>query len=211
MYGRSKKILALLLFFFVAEVASIAAAVWRAIGPNSSFHVTLQGSLFSDVQYCMFAGITGSFTFLFIPVVCFETLLFVLAAKIFFENIRNRRMSGIQGEGGAFMKVLARDSLFYFAANLVMCAVIMGLWESVAARYVNICVPLVMLFEVIVGTRLVINFRERFNRPDRAAVVSGRHSALARNGVRRNSLRVTVSYEIETLVDGEKPEGVNVC
>lgn len=82
---------------------------------------------------------------------------------------------------------------------------------SSQARYVNICVPLVMLFEVIVGTRLVINFRERFNRPDRAAVVSGRHSALARNGVQRNSLRVTVSYEIETLVDGEKPEEVNVC
>lgn len=37
MYGRSKKILALLLFFFVAEVASIVAVVWQAIGPNSSF------------------------------------------------------------------------------------------------------------------------------------------------------------------------------
>jgi len=72
--------------------------------------------MFSAGQYCMFSGVNANFTFLFIPVVCFEILLFVLAAKVYYENIRNRRMSGIQGEGGAFMRVLARDSLYYFSA-----------------------------------------------------------------------------------------------
>lgn len=64
-----------------------------------------------------------------------------------------------------------------------------------------------MLLEIVIGTRLVINFRERFNRRDRGAVVSGRHSTLVRNGVPMDTLRVTVSYEIETVIDGEKSEG----
>lgn len=88
---------------------------------------------------------------------------------------------------------------------LTFCASVAD--EMSQARYANFCIPFVMLLEILVGTRLVINFRERFNGPGRAAaVVSGRYNAFAREedgGVPMNKLRIKISYEIETMVDGE--------
>ncbi|KAL4067293.1 hypothetical protein V8B97DRAFT_947966 [Scleroderma yunnanense] len=229
MYRRSKRILALLLTFFAAEVTAISVVVWRAIGPSSGLQVTLLDSQSPKGQYCLFSGLSGSFTFLFIPVFCFETLLFALAAKVYYEKTRSTnelRASGGQMEVSSFTKILARDSLYYFFGNLVTCAVVMGLWESIPvsfsnritdnfvsyssqARDANICVPLVMLLEVIIGTRLVINFRDRFSRPERGTVVSGRYSTFTRDGVQMDNPRITISYEIETVVEGEKSEEAN--
>lgn len=82
--------------------------------------MSLQGGPSSDEQYCLFSGIDGSFTFLFIPVLCFEIILFALAAKVYYDSARETnelRMSRVQGEGGSsFIKVLAKDSLYYFFA-----------------------------------------------------------------------------------------------
>ncbi|KAG6332554.1 hypothetical protein ID866_6533 [Astraeus odoratus] len=209
MYHRSKKILSLLIVFFTVEVAAIFVIVLRAIGPNSALEVAvidfpLQGKI------CTFSGVNGSFTYLFIPVVCFETVLFILAARVYYGSVRDT--SALRAAGGPsdmtlFTRILARDSLFYFFVNLATCAVVMGLWQSLTARYANICVPLVMLLEILVGTRLIINFRERFSRNDRAAVVSGRYSTFIRDDLQMNALRITVSYEIETMVDGVNPKG----
>ncbi|KIJ66396.1 hypothetical protein HYDPIDRAFT_26747 [Hydnomerulius pinastri MD-312] len=208
MYRRSKTILALLLVFFVCEIAAIAFIIWRAIGPSSPLTVT--NNYFPEKHYCAFSGVNGSFTYLFIPVLCFEAFLFFLAARVFLQTFRST--SEVPGTKGlrvnSFMSVLARDSLFYFFVNLATCAVVMGLWQSVTALYANICVPFVMLLEVLVGTRLVINFRERYARSDRGPIVSGRHSSLHFRGddVQMDTLHISVRYDVETLVvsDGEK-------
>ncbi|KAF8841908.1 hypothetical protein BDN67DRAFT_979943 [Paxillus ammoniavirescens] len=207
MYRRSKRILALLLTFFFCEIAAIAFIIWRAIGPSSPLAVV--NSFSPDKHYCAFSGVNEKFTYLFIPFLCFEALLFFLAARAFVLDIR-RHEASTDKKGlrvNSFINVLARDSLLYFFVNLVACALVMGLWQSITELYANICVPFVMFLEVVVGTRLVLDFRERYARLDRRPVVSGRLSTIQMRGddVQMEPLRISVRYDVETLVirDGE--------
>ncbi|KAI6048053.1 hypothetical protein EDC04DRAFT_2621180 [Pisolithus marmoratus] len=212
MYRRSTKILSFLLVTFLAEIVAIAVIISHFIGPGSGLDAELSGRFSSSqAQFCVFSGVNGSFTYLLIPVLCFEVVLFLLAAKVYCAHVRDTnelRTIGGPREMNSFTKVLARDSIFYFFMNLVMCAVVLGIWQSVTSRYANICVPLVMLLEILVGTRLVINFRERFYHPDKGANVSNRYSELIRENFQMGRVRIAVSCEIEsfTVVDGDNGE-----
>ncbi|KIL01055.1 hypothetical protein PAXRUDRAFT_29403 [Paxillus rubicundulus Ve08.2h10] len=208
MYRRSKRILALLLTFFFCEIAAIAFIIWRAIGPRSPLAVVNDFS--PDKHYCAFSGVNENFTYLFIPFLCFEALLFFLAARAFILDIRCNEAS-TEKKGlrlNTFISVLARDSLLYFFVNLVACALVMGLWQSITELYANICVPFVMFLEVVVGTRLVLDFRERYARPDRRPVVSGRltHGTVLLRGddIQMEAMRISVRYDVETLVVREE-------
>ncbi|KAF9225349.1 hypothetical protein BS17DRAFT_879409 [Gyrodon lividus] len=207
MYKRSKRILALLLTFFLCEIAAIAFIIWQAIGPRSP--LTVINDFFPDKHYCAFSGVNQNFTYLFIPFLCFESLLFFLAARVFVQNIRHDD-EGTDKNGprvNSFMSILVRDSLFYFFVNLAACAIVMGLWQNITALYANICVPFVMFLEILVGTRLVLDFRERYARLDRSPIVSGRQSSLHFRGddMQMATLRISVRYDVETIVvrDGE--------
>ncbi|KAI6112426.1 hypothetical protein EDD16DRAFT_1805399 [Pisolithus croceorrhizus] len=208
MYRRSTKILTFLLLSFFAEIVAIAIIISHFIGPGSGLEVELSNRFSSSqAQFCVFFGVNGSFTYLLIPVLCFESVLFLLAAKVYFAHLRDTnelRTIGGPREMNSFTKVLARDSIFYFFMNLVMCAVVMGIWQSVTSRYANICVPLVMLLEILVGTRLVINFRERFYHPDRGTVVINRYSEHVGHNFQMDQLRIACEVESITVIDGEK-------
>lgn len=210
MYRRSTKILSFLLVSFFAEIVAIAIIISHFIGPGSGLEVELSNRFSSSqAQFCLFFGVNGSFTYLLIPVLCFETVLFLLAAKVYCAHLRDTnqlRMIGGPREMNSFTKVLARDSIFYFFMNLVMCAVVMGIWQSVTSRYANICVPLVMLLEILVGTRLVINFRERFYDPDRGNVNLNRYSEVIGDHFQMRQFRIACEVEsvTVTMVDGEK-------
>lgn len=164
MYRRSRRILMLLVFSFFSEVLAIAVIIWRTIGPPSTILVTDEA--YPGKHLCSFSGINVDFTYLFIPVLCFEILLFFLAIKVFLDNIRAKRK--LPGTSclcvDSFMNMLVRDSILYFFLNLAMCAILMGLWRNAAALHANISIPFIMLVETVVGTRMVINFKEHFHR-----------------------------------------------
>ncbi|KAI6163723.1 hypothetical protein EDD17DRAFT_432297 [Pisolithus thermaeus] len=227
MYRRSTKVLTFLLVSFFAEIIAIAVIISHFIGPGSGLEAELSNRFSSSqTQFCVFFGVNGSFTYLLIPVLCFEIVLFLLAAKVYFTHLRDTnelRTIGGPREMNSFTKVLARDSIFYFFVNLVMCAVVMGIWQRVTvrsffrtsscppplrplpqSRYANICVPLVMLLEILVGTRLVINFRERFYHPDRGTVVINRYSEHIGHNFQMDQLRIACEVESITVIDGEK-------
>lgn len=203
MYKRSRRILAILLLAFVCEIVAIIIIIWQTIGPTSP--LTVVEDVLLGEHYCAFSGINVNFIYLLIPFICFESLLLFLAARVFMQNLKRTEDStdkkGIQVN--SFISVLARDSLLYFFINLAACAVVMGLWQSVTALYANICVPFVMLLEIIVGTRLVIEFRERYNRPDRGAIISGKHSSLHFRGdtVQMEPLPSSVGHDVETVTE----------
>ncbi|KAF8559942.1 hypothetical protein OG21DRAFT_1492378 [Imleria badia] len=131
LYRRSRQILVLLVMSFLCEIAVIAFVIWRTIGPNSSLKAFT--NVVTGEHFCAFYGVNGNFVYIFIPFLCFESFLFILAARVFFENIRCNRDASDEKvfEVNSFMSVLARDSLCYFFVNLVACSVVMGLWRSV--------------------------------------------------------------------------------
>jgi len=163
MYGRSRRVLVLLLAAFLSEVLAIVVIIWRTIGPTSKLVVSDEP--YPGKHLCSFSGINKNFTYLFIPVLCFEVLLFILAIRFSLGNMRNTKnghsASGLRVD--SFMSILVRDSILYFFINLALCVVIMGLWRNITAMRANITIPFVMLVEIVVGTRMVINFKEHCN------------------------------------------------
>ena len=69
--------------------------------------------------------------------------------------------------------------------------------------YANICIPFVMFLEVLVGTRLILDFRERYAHPDADnPIVSRRCSSLYFRGdsIRMDSTRLSVRCQVDTIV-----------
>jgi hypothetical protein len=204
MYRRSRQILILLITLFFCEIAAIAFIIWQTIGPSSALQA--MSNVYSGEQFCSFSGINQDFVYIFIPFLCFESFLFYLAARVFVEDMKRNRQASKEKNirVNSFMSVLARDSLCYFFVNLVACAVVMGLWQTVTELYANICIPFVMFLEVLVGTRLILDFRERYAHPDaESTIVSGRWSSLHFRGdsdMPMDSPRLSVRCHVDTVV-----------
>lgn len=164
MYRRTRPILIILVLGFFSEFLAVVVMIWRTIGPTSKLVVTDEP--FPGKHLCSFSGINTNFIYLFIPVLCFEILLFFLAIRISLSNMRERRASlGTSSlRVNTFMSMLVRDSIFYFFINLAMCAIVMGLWRNAVALHANISIPFIMLVEMVIGTRMVINLKEHCSR-----------------------------------------------
>ncbi|KAG2153571.1 uncharacterized protein EDB93DRAFT_224759 [Suillus bovinus] len=166
MYRQTRWILMILVFSFFSEVLAVVVIIWRTIGPTSQLVVTDKSSIFPGKHLCTFSGINTNFTYLFIPVLCFEVLLFFLAIRVSLNNMRERKATPGPSSlrVNSFMSILVRDSILYFFINLAMCAIVMGLWRNAAALHATISIPFIMLVQTIIGTRMVINFKEHCSR-----------------------------------------------
>lgn len=164
MYRRTRPILFILVFGFFSEFLAVIVMIWRTIGPTSKLVVTDEP--YPGKHLCSFSGINTNFIYLFIPVLCFEILLFFLAIRVSFSNMRERRATpGTSSlRVNTFMSMLVRDSILYFFINLAMCAIVMGLWRNAVALHANISIPFIMLVEMVIGSRMVINLKEHCSR-----------------------------------------------
>lgn len=164
MYRRTRPILFILVFGFFSEFLAVIVMIWRTIGPTSKLVVTDEP--YPGKHLCSFSGINTNFIYLFIPVLCFEILLFFLAIRVSLSNMRERRATpGTSSlRVNTFMSMLVRDSILYFFINLAMCAIVMGLWRNAVALHANISIPFIMLVEMVIGSRMVINLKEHCSR-----------------------------------------------
>lgn len=164
MYQRTRRILVILVFAFFSEVLAVVVIIWKTIGPASKLVVTNEP--FPGKHLCSFSGISTDFVYLFIPVFCFEILLFFLAIRVSLNNTRERKATpGTSSlRVNSFMSILVRDSILYFFINLAMCAIVMALWRNLAALHANLSIPFIMFLEIMIGTRMVINFKEHCSR-----------------------------------------------
>lgn len=164
MYRRSRQILVIMVVAFFSECLAVGVIIWRTIGPTSKLVVTDEP--FPGKHLCSFSGINTNFVYLFIPVFCFEVLLFFLAIRGSLNNMRKGRATpGTSSlRVNTFMSVLVRDSILYFFINLAMCAIVMGLWQNAVVLHANISIPFIMLVEMVIGTRMVINLKEHCSR-----------------------------------------------
>ncbi|KAH7927240.1 hypothetical protein BV22DRAFT_292032 [Leucogyrophana mollusca] len=160
MYHRSKRVGAFLGVCFLAEIVTTAVILWLNVGPHSSFAMT-SITVFTG-QLCVATGIRGNFMVMtYVPIVCFELLLFILAARISAKNILEViRLGGTERRMNSLMRVLARDSLIYFLINLAITIIFIILWLALSPIYgQGISVPLVDFVVVTTGSRLALSLR----------------------------------------------------
>jgi hypothetical protein len=89
----------------------------RDLEPHYLLHsTTVSNEPYPGKYLCSFSGVNKNFTYLFIPVLSFEALLFILAIRVSLGNMRNTK----SGHGApslrvnSFMSILVRDSILYF-------------------------------------------------------------------------------------------------
>ncbi|KAG1902582.1 uncharacterized protein F5891DRAFT_1171931 [Suillus fuscotomentosus] len=211
MYRRTRRILMVLVFAFSSEVFAVIVIIWRTIGPASQLVVTDESPSFPGQHLCTFSGINADFTYLFIPVFCFELLLFFLAIRVSLNNMRERKATpGTSSlRVNSFMSILGARQHFIFLhvsvilfLNLAMCVIVMSLWRNAAALHANISIPFIMLVQTIIGTRMVINFKEHCSRrlnSEPVMITGSIHFA----GVGEESARQVTNYDHSNEGDEE--------
>ncbi|KAH7927292.1 hypothetical protein BV22DRAFT_296472 [Leucogyrophana mollusca] len=159
MYHGSKKIGVLLGICFVAEIVTTAAVLWSNVGPGGPFGAMRVVVIANGL--CVATGIRAdSIVLTYVPVLCFDVILFGLAARISAKDVIEVIRSGGVGQASSLMKVLARDSLIYFLINLTLMIVTIVVWVSVPAIYGDgIAILLIDSVLVITNSRLVLGLR----------------------------------------------------
>jgi len=150
LYGNTKKI-RILLFSLLTLCTITSIFVLGVVGARSrgTDHPT------SDLQHC---AVQSQYHFLWafwIPVLCYESVMFSLVAYRTYIYLQNRRTYVSQ-----ILDVLLRDSLIYFATILVLFvlnSVLFSLPDPSTAGLVT-CPTLVLLS--IMGNRMLLNLRE---------------------------------------------------
>ncbi|KAH7922418.1 hypothetical protein BV22DRAFT_1048897 [Leucogyrophana mollusca] len=144
MYMRSKKVLVILLLCFLAEFTAALVILSMNFGIGSLSDA--QQFMFLNFHVCYDNGTNDFSAAAFIPFLCFETLLFCLAAQVAFKHLRE--MKTILGEWRvhSMLSILARDSL----------------WTNLFGSYMElVSVPFIDLVTVTTSSRLILSIRQR--------------------------------------------------
>ncbi|KII95798.1 hypothetical protein PLICRDRAFT_229406 [Plicaturopsis crispa FD-325 SS-3] len=151
LYGGSRIVIVLLSACFGAEVASnvIILSLFMAGKPEQ---IEL-----GPVQ-CAFVAVPPYYFGYWVAIICFETVLFLLALWIGIQHVRQ------VGTWSAshILHVLLRDSLSYFLAALIAYAACAGVWIMGYSLRTEIPENLALAVTVILGAHMILNLRAAY-------------------------------------------------
>ncbi|KII91150.1 hypothetical protein PLICRDRAFT_156014 [Plicaturopsis crispa FD-325 SS-3] len=156
LYGRSIKVAAFTGLLFVCEIVANVVMLSRIYSKKhgvSAVTIPIPG-----VAVCSMVNIPSFFGFWSLPFICFETVLFLLALWIGIRHVQDMRKWTFTG----ILRIILRDSLFYFAAVLSAYVISMSLWMTLGSIYIQITEGFAISASVIMGSRLVLNMRAAF-------------------------------------------------
>ncbi|EFI27807.1 hypothetical protein CC1G_14730 [Coprinopsis cinerea okayama7 len=193
MYRRSKKILALLVCTFLAQVATSTTII--ALDKGSSFHDTLTLSI-GELNLCMFNwenSLPWYWAYL-VFIIAFDCIIFSLAlveGLRFYRQSRGGARCARTGEivraptvaaalrplfsDGSLLRVLLRDSILFPFLGLIISIFTLLAWIDVLPVQ-STSIPLVLLSALaspVLGSRLVLNLRDAYYKPFADEVNSG--------------------------------------
>jgi len=150
LYERSKTILMLLLTFCALEIAAMASLVGVTIGHLEHIPVV------STPTGCFYRGLLNASALFWVPGLVFEPLLCVLVIyKAWSREKQGRRIP--------LMVTVARDSLIYFAVIFIVLLASTIIWAR-NPTYINMIMPWSAALPSILGSRLLLNMREKVHR-----------------------------------------------
>ncbi|KAH7927236.1 hypothetical protein BV22DRAFT_1127494 [Leucogyrophana mollusca] len=159
MYRKSKKVLFLTGICFAAEIAAIAVVLVMHFAQSLSY----TNEPIPGFHMCGTSNIGKNFTAIYIPIFCFEFLLFTLALSVVFRNMaRTRRIPGMW-RLHATMEMIVKSSTIYFFVETSGCAIATGMYLGLPSIYIEIANAFLVATTVVLGSRLVINTRDFYS------------------------------------------------
>ncbi|KAG2118082.1 uncharacterized protein F5147DRAFT_768223 [Suillus discolor] len=161
MYRKSNKILAFTGVFFVLEIAAICTVL--ALNFDHSLTYTNE-AIPGLLNMCATSTINRSFTAIYVPIFCFELLLFVLAIFVVLKHMKNTRT--IAGKKlHNTMATLVKYNTIYFFVEMAGCGIATTLYLGLPSIYLEIANSALIATTIILGSRLVLGTRNFYSDP----------------------------------------------
>ncbi|KAG1793846.1 uncharacterized protein HD556DRAFT_1443231 [Suillus plorans] len=161
MYRKSNKILAFTGVFFVLEIAAICTVL--ALNFDHSLTYTNE-AIPGLLNMCATSTINRSFTAIYVPIFCFELLLFVLAIFVVLKHMKNTRT--IAGKRlHNTMATLVKYNTIYFFVEMAGCGIATTLYLGLPSIYLEITNSVLIATTIILGSRLVLGTRNFYSDP----------------------------------------------
>ncbi|KAF8841961.1 hypothetical protein BDN67DRAFT_1010221 [Paxillus ammoniavirescens] len=170
MYMKSWKISTATAIFFAMEIAGVSYIV----ATNFDTIVTYTHEPIPGMYMCSSSPLGKGFTAAFIPVFCFELLLFFLAAYVAYKHMAQTRNVSGSRRLLTTMSMLVRHSTVYFFVGMSGCAIAVAMHMTLPALNTETVNPFLVATTIIVGSRLVINTREFYSHSEEDEIWSGR-------------------------------------
>ncbi|KAG2062360.1 hypothetical protein BDR06DRAFT_946506 [Suillus hirtellus] len=161
MYRKSNKILAFTGAFFVLEIAAICTVL--ALNFDHALTYTNE-AIPGLLNMCATSTINRSFTAIYVPIFCFELLLFVLAIFVVLKHMKNTRT--IAGKKlHNTMATLVKYNTIYFFVEMAGCGIAATLYLGLPSIYLEITNSVLIATSIILGSRLVLGTRNFYSDP----------------------------------------------
>jgi len=160
MFAKSRKILCIIAPLLLAEIIGIIVVLVLFIRNMEYTNVPIP---VPGLDYHMCGAVANErlLTALYVPLSCYELIMFALAIGALVKKYGAGRKDGI-GRGAslnATVNMLLQSSIEYFFVYLVACAVALGMYLGLPSAYSEILNSFLTVASTIVGSRLVLNFR----------------------------------------------------
>ncbi|KAG2044502.1 hypothetical protein BDR03DRAFT_939285 [Suillus americanus] len=164
MYRKSKKILAFTGVCFILEIAAICTVLVLNFDHSLTYtNEPIPGLL----NMCATSTIDRSFTAIYMPIFCFELLLFVIAISVVFKHMKNTHtISGKRVHNT--MAAVVKYNTIYFFVEMAGCGIATALYLGLPSIYLEITNSVLIATTIILGTRLVLSTRNFYSNPSAA-------------------------------------------
>ncbi|OJA16362.1 hypothetical protein AZE42_07975 [Rhizopogon vesiculosus] len=155
LYNRSKRLLYVLLGFFLPIVAlSIGTDVYL-YSRRSAFSVI--EIVTPNATYCQASFIVGPMVMIYtsIPIICFDIFLVVLVAIILVKHLKERRK--IKMRPNTYVILIARYHIMYFILNLTNQIVLTIMWADISIPVMSFSELFMGAAPFILAPRLIIS------------------------------------------------------
>ncbi|OAX33786.1 hypothetical protein K503DRAFT_492086 [Rhizopogon vinicolor AM-OR11-026] len=176
MYERRREVLVLLYICFIVEILAAITIVWCNFGPGSAKTVDYHHNRVHGNLTCYNNGTHKFSAAAFIPFLCVEILLFLLAICKAIVHLRDvSRISG-EWELRSMMRILVRDSILYFFGNIISMVIFAGLWSNLFGSYTElVSAPFLLLINTATSSHLILSIRHTRD-SSKGLVIEGRTS-----------------------------------
>ncbi|KAL5485799.1 hypothetical protein ACEPAI_6841 [Sanghuangporus weigelae] len=166
LYYGNKKVLALMVSFFISAMATSAVIMGTTLrGVEARAH------LIPGTDFCIPVNVSSHFYAFWIPILCFEALLCALACIRGYRSYRDReirRLSDLRRRARQshqperhlnILEILLRDSVGYFIIAFATYLTTTLMWIIGPITVLEIPIGFTVAFSSVIGNRLLLNLR----------------------------------------------------
>jgi len=154
LFALNKKILVLLLSFFILSTATSGWIMGTVLSSITAKAISIP----TGGKFCVPSGVPKHFYMFWIPLLAYECILCALALIKGFQTFRNR--GSLFQNGRHLVAILVRDSLLYFFVICATYLTILLVWLLAPTSLLEVPVGFSVAMSCVLANRVVLNVRE---------------------------------------------------